>query len=263
MIRLDGKFAIVTGATRSIGEFIARGLHAAGASVLVTGVEDEPGRAVVASLGDRAEYRHVDVGVDDDIDSCIRYLESRNAVLDILVNCACSYVDKGLATSRADWLSTLNVNLVGAAIFVQKAVPIMKQPGGVIVNIGSVSGKAAMADRGPYSMSKAALMHFTRCAAAALGEQGIRVVTVSPGWTWSPPMEKMTGNDRALADRGGAHTHPLGRVGRMEEVSNAVVFACSDEASWINGCDIPVDGGFSALGPNQGRMPQYWLDLSR
>lgn len=149
MIRLDGKFAIVTGATRSIGEFIARGLHAAGASVLVTGIEDEAGRAVVASLGDRAEYRHVDVGVDDDIESCIRDMESRNAVLDILVNCACSYVDKGLATSRADWLSTLNVNLVGAAIFVQKAVPIMKQPGGVIVNIGSVSGKAAMADRGP------------------------------------------------------------------------------------------------------------------
>lgn len=263
MIRLDGKLAIVTGATRSIGEYIARGLHDAGAHVLVTGIDDAAGRKLVNALGDRAEYRHVDVGVDDDIEACIRHVQSRGSRLDILVNCACSYVDKGLETPRDDWLSTLNVNLVGPAIFVQKAVPVMRQPGGVIVNIGSVSGKAAMADRGPYSMSKAALMHFTRCAAAALGAKGIRVLTVSPGWTWSPPMERMTGGDLALADRGGAHVHPLGRVGRMEEVASAVLFAASDEASWVNGCDIPVDGGFSALGPNQGRMPQYWLDLSR
>ena len=263
MIRLDGKIAIVTGATRSIGEYIARGLHAAGAHVIVTGIDDRDGKSVAADLGERSEYRHVDVSADADIDACLADVRSRFGRLDILVNCACSYIDQGLATSRADWLATLNVNLVGAAIFVQKAVPLMQGRAGVVVNIGSVSGKVAMADRGPYSMSKAALMHFTRCAASALGGEGIRVLTVSPGWTWSPPMEAMTGNDRALADRSGAAVHPLGRVGRMQEVANAVVFACSDEASWVNGCDIPVDGGFSALGPNQGRMPKHWIELNR
>jgi NAD(P)-dependent dehydrogenase (short-subunit alcohol dehydrogenase family) len=102
-------------------------------------------------------------------------------------------------------------------------------------------------------------MHFTRCAAAALAPKGIRVVTVSPGWTWSPPMEEMTRGDRDSADRAGAHVHPLGRVGRMAEVANVVAFACSEEASWVNGCDLPVDGGFSSLGPDQARGPKYWI----
>jgi NAD(P)-dependent dehydrogenase (short-subunit alcohol dehydrogenase family) len=76
-------------------------------------------------------------------------------------------------------------------------------------------------------------MNFTRLSAAALGPQGIRCVTVSPAWTWSPPMEAMTDGDRDLADGAGADFHPLGRVGRMEEVANVVTFACSDKASWV------------------------------
>ncbi|MGH7006063.1 MAG: SDR family oxidoreductase, partial [Alphaproteobacteria bacterium] len=144
----------------------------------------------------------------------------------------------------------------------QKAVPYLTKPGGVVVNIGSVSGKFGNGTRGPYSAGKAALMHFTRCAAVALAPQGIRVVTVSPGWTWSPPMEEMTGNDRDLADAAGANVIPLGRVGRMEEVANIVVFAASAEASWLNGCDVPADGGFSALGPDQGRGPKHWVGVS-
>jgi 3-oxoacyl-[acyl-carrier protein] reductase len=106
-------------------------------------------------------------------------------------------------------------------------------------------------------------MHFTRPSAAALGPQGIRCVTVSPAWTWSPPMEAMTDGNRDLADRAGADFHPLGRVGRMEEVANVVTFACSDKASWVNGCDLAVDGGFTALGPDQGRGPSYWCDYYR
>ena len=262
MIRLDGKVAIVSGGTHSIGEYIARGIHAAGASVMITGIEDPKGIAVASSLRDRAAYRHTEVESDEQIDACLKDCLDRFGRLDLLINCAVSYLDSGLATPRADWLRALNVNIVGPAIFVQKAVAVMTKPGGVVVNIGSVSGKFGMAMRGPYSTGKAALMHFTRCAAAALAPQGIRVVTVSPGWTWSPPMAVMTNNDRDWADRAGAHTHPLGRVGRMEEVANAVVFACSDEASWVNGCDIPVVGGFSALGPDQGRGPWAWVDAT-
>jgi NAD(P)-dependent dehydrogenase (short-subunit alcohol dehydrogenase family) len=259
MIRLDGKAAIVTGATRSIGEYIARGLHAAGTQVMVTGIDDADGAKVAASLGGGAHYRHVDVADDAQIESCLQECQARFGRLDFLVNCAVSYLDAGIATPRADWLKSLNVNVVGPAIFVQKAVPYLAKPGGVVVNIGSVSGKFGMGTRGPYSAGKAALMHFTRCAAVALAPQGIRVVTVSPGWTWSPPMAEMTDGDRDRADRAGAHVHPLGRVGRMEEVANVVVFACSEEASWVNGCDLPVDGGFSSLGPDQGRGPRFWV----
>ena len=179
------------------------------------------------------------------------------------MNSACSYLDNGLATSRADWHAALDVNVVGAAILMQKALPLLTKPGGVIVNIGSVSGKFANRSRGPYSVGKAGLMHLTRLAAVQLGPQGIRVVMVSPGWTWSPPMEDMTGNDRDLADRAGADVKPLGRVGRMDEVANVVVFACSDKASWVTGCDLAVDGGFSALGPDRGLGPRYFCDLHR
>jgi 3-oxoacyl-[acyl-carrier protein] reductase len=263
MTELDGKVALVTGATRSIGEYIARGLHAAGASVIVTGIEDEAGRAIALSLGDGAFYHHLDVESDSDIDACLADCLGRFGRLDIVVNCACSYLDSGLATSRADWLKSLNVNVVGAAIVTQKAVPHLQKPGGVIVNIGSVSGKFGNRFRGSYSAGKAALMHLTRLAAAALGPEGIRCVTVSPAWTWSPPMAAMTGDDRDLADRAGADFHPLGRVGRMEEVANVVTFVCSDKASWVNGCDLAVDGGFTALGPDQGRGPTYWCDFYR
>jgi NAD(P)-dependent dehydrogenase (short-subunit alcohol dehydrogenase family) len=260
---LEGRIALITGATHSIGEFIARGLHAVGAKVLVTGIEDEKGRAVATSLGEGAIYRHMDIEEDGEIDAALAECAALWGRLDILVNCACSYLDNGLATARTDWLKSLNVNMVGAAILVQKALPHLRKPGAVIVNIGSVAGKFGNGFRGPYSAGKAALMHFTRLAAVALGPQGIRCVTVSPAWTWSPPMEAMTGNNRDLADRAGADFHPLGRVGRMEEVANVVAFVCSDKASWVNGCDVPVDGGFTALGPDQGRGPRYWCDYYR
>ncbi|MGH7004495.1 MAG: SDR family NAD(P)-dependent oxidoreductase, partial [Alphaproteobacteria bacterium] len=123
MIRLDGKTAIVTGATRSIGEYIARGLHAAGAAVMVTGIDDAPGAAVAATLGGRAAYRHTDVESDEQIEACLADTKKHFGRLDILVNCACSYLDSGIATPRADWLVALNVNVVGPAIFTQKAVP--------------------------------------------------------------------------------------------------------------------------------------------
>jgi len=258
MIDLNGKVTLVTGATRSIGEYIVRGLHACGAHVVITGIEDERGEAIAAELGDRAVYRHMDITSDAQIDACLDEIRAVHGHLDAVVNSACSYLDNGISTRREDWLAALNVNVVGAAILVDKAVPLMTRPNSVVVNIGSVSGKFGSGSRGPYSVGKAGLMHYTRLAAVALGDKGIRVVTVSPGWTWSPPMEDMTGNNRDLADRAGADVTPLGRVGRMNEVGNVVAFAVSDDASWVNGCDLAVDGGFSILGPDQGLGPRHW-----
>jgi len=260
---LSDKVVLVTGGTHSIGGAIALGLHAAGAKVMVTGIEDERGAALAASLGEHAVYARLDLRDDAQIEQRLAECRARFGRLDAIVNSACSYLDDGLATSRADWHEALDVNVVGAAMLVQKALPLLTTPGGVIVNVGSVSGKFGSRSRGPYAVGKAALMHLSQLLAVALGPQGIRVVTVSPGWTWSPPMEAMTGNDRARADRAGAHVNPLGRVGRMEEVANVVVFACSDKASWVTGCDLAVDGGFSALGPDRGFGAQYWCDRYR
>jgi len=151
------------------------------------------------------------------------------------------------------------VNLVSAALCAQQVAPHLPR-GGVIVNIGSVGGKFGAAGRLLYPASKAALLQLTRSLAATLAPQGIRAVTVSPAWTWGPSVARMSGGDRARADAVGAHFHPLGRVGDGAEVAAAVAFVCSDAASWITGCDLPVDGGYSMSGPDQGVAPRTWFE---
>jgi NAD(P)-dependent dehydrogenase (short-subunit alcohol dehydrogenase family) len=258
MTDLSGKVALVTGGTHSIGGAIGERLAAAGASVMTTGLEDERGQILAGRLGEKVAYTRLDLRDDTGIEAALSECMKRFGRLDIIVNCACSYLDSGLQTSREDWLASLDVNIVGPAILVQKALPHLTKPGGVIVNIGSIGGKYGGRTRGAYAAGKAALMQFTRTTAAALGPMGIRAVTVSPGWTWTPAFEAIADGDRDRADRAGAEVSPLGRIGRMEEVANLVAFACSDEASWVNGCDLAVDGGYSALGPDQGRGPAYW-----
>ena len=257
MIRLDGKTAIVTGAAQGLGADIARSLHAFGANIVIADINAEAGAAVAAELGARAWFCRTDIEQDDEIAACITGTIARFGALNILVNDACLYADAGLASTRAEWLKTLNVNLVGAAIFTAMAAERMTKPGGVIVNIASVGGKVGAAGRALYPASKAAILQFTKNAAVSLAPQGIRVLSVSPAWTWSPALENMAGTIEH-ADAVGGRVHPIGRVGRGADVGNAVVFAVSDMASFMTGVDIPVDGGFTIMGPDQGRSPRVW-----
>jgi 3-oxoacyl-[acyl-carrier protein] reductase len=259
MISLDGKVAIVTGATQGLGADIAASLHAAGASVLVTGRDVERGTAVAAALRDRAAFVAADLAEDDGITACLDTVIARFGRVDILVNNACLYADPGLGATRADWRKSLDVNLVGPALLMAQAAELMPSPGGVIVNIGSVGGKFGAAGRMLYPASKAAIMQLTKNAAVTLAPRGIRVLTVSPAWTWSPALESMAGSEER-ADRVGARTHPLGRVGRGDDVGDVVVFACSDMARFMTGVDLAVDGGYSILGPDQGLGPRPWFE---
>jgi len=256
--RLQGKVAIVTGATQGLGLDIARGLLAAGACVTLAGIDREAGQQAVAALGAGALFVDTDVEDDAQIADCIARTQARFGSLDLLVNNACSYGDDGLASTRAQWLRTLNVNLVSAAIFAQQAAERMPA-GGVIVNLGSTGGKFGAAGRALYPASKAGLLQLTRNLAVTLAPRGLRCLSVSPAWTWSPSLAGLSGGEIARADAVGARLHPLGRVGRGAEIAAAVVFACSSEASWITGVDLPVDGGFSCLGPDQGRSPRDWF----
>lgn len=256
--RLHGKAAIVTGATQGLGADIARVLAAAGSRVFLVGRGRESGEAMAAAIGEQARFVETDITDDDAIDHCIAQVLRACGRLDILVNNACSYDDQGLASSREQWHRTLDVNLVSAAIFTQKASAHMPA-GSVVVNMGSTGGKFGADGRAIYPASKAAMLQITRNFAVSLAPQGIRVLAVSPAWTWSPSVESMSGGSADVADAVGAHFHPLGRVGRGEEIGRVVAFAASDESSWMTGVDLPVDGGFSILGPDRGLSPRTWF----
>lgn len=261
-LSLHGKTAIVTGSTQGLGADIARVLSACGASVTIVGRNSQQGQDLVDELNQPAEsqaiYCQADIQQDEDIDRCIQATLDRFGGIDILVNNACSYDDNGLDSTREQWHRTLGVNLISAAIFAQKVLPHLKR-GGVIINMGSTGGKFGAQGRAIYPASKAAILQFTRNLAVSAAPQGVRAVTVSPAWTWSPAVQSQTGGSRAKADKVGATFHPLGRVGDGAEIGNAVAFLCSDAASWITGVDIPVDGGFSILGPDQGISPRVWF----
>ena len=251
MIALDGRVAIVTGAAQGLGAAIAQALCAAGARVIVADI------AQPAWDHAKAVFQRTDLAEDADIDACVTATCDNAGRLDILVNCAVTYLDNGLASTRAEWHRALDVNLIGAMLLTARATARMTR-GGVVVNIGSVGGKFGAAGRMLYPAAKAALLQLTRTLAVTLAPRGIRVLSISPAWTWSPALERMAGSE-ARADAVGARVHPLGRVGRGEDVARAVLFACSDLAGFVTGTDIAVDGGFSALGPDAGRGPRAWF----
>ena len=262
LVDLTGKSAIITGSTQGLGADIASVLARCGASVTIVGRNADKGQQLAETLrgqGAQVLYCPTDIQQDDEIDNCIQQTLNAFGGLDILVNNACIYEDAGLDSTREQWHHTLGVNLVSAAIFAQKASGHMKA-GSVIVNLGSTGGKFGAAGRALYPASKAAILQFTKNLAVTLAPEGIRAVAVSPAWTWSPAVERLSQGSRPDADRVAAALHPLGRVGNGEEVGNAVAFVASDAASWITGVDIPVDGGYSILGPDQGDSPRQWFE---
>ena len=241
---LAGKVAIVPGGATKIGQAVVAAFREAGVQVMVADIAPAPESEGVA-------FCQTDLRDDAQIAGLVTATKAKFGRIDFLVNVACSYLDNGALSTRSQWLEALDINIVGSVMLMQAARAELAQNKGAIVNFGSISSRVAQTGRWLYPVSKAAILQLTRSQAMDLAPDGIRVNAVSPGWTWSNIMDQLTGGNRAKTDAVAAPFHMLGRVANPEEVASAVLFLCSDDASFITGTDICVDGGYTAMGPEQ------------
>ena len=252
---LDGKIAIVTGGTSGIGEGIAKAFVAEGAKVVIAGRREEEGRALEKSIGVR--FVRADVANEADVKAMVDRTLEWFGRLDCLLNNAgipspmVSITEVDVATID----QVLAVNVKGVFLGIKHAAPAMlAQQSGSIVNVGSMAGHRGGVSGHIYSASKGAVSALTRSAAAELGEKGVRVNTISPGAIVTGIFGKNAGLEGSKADKVAgvvkeafAKIQPIPRAGMPEDIAQAAVFLAGDGSGFINGQDIVIDGGHTAV----------------
>jgi 3-oxoacyl-[acyl-carrier protein] reductase len=241
---LEGKVALVTGGSRGIGRCISEKLGSLGAELAIFDVLDEVGAVaeeIAAAAGTRAVGYRVDVTAADQVDRAVARVVEEFGRLDVLVNNAGITRDGLIMRMKdGDWDAVLAVNLKGPFLCTRAASrPMLKQRSGRIVNIASVVGLMGNAGQANYSASKAGLIGLTKTCAREFGSRGVTVNAVAPGYIRTAMTDKLGEEQRETMLR----NVPLGRLGEVADVAAAVAFLASDEAGYVTGQVLTVDGG--------------------
>jgi len=261
-MRLKDKVSIITGAASGIGKATALVFAGEGAKVMCADVNVEGAEAVarqIVDTGGEAASVRVDVSKEAEVQEMIAQTVARWGRLDILYNNAgIGYGMPVTQVPESEWDRLIDINLKGVFLGCKHAIPeMLKNGGGSIINTASDAGLVGTAMLSPYCASKGGVVLFTKSIAVEWGAMGIRVNCVCPGVIRTPILDPFLQQAQAMGTTQEeiwermARAHPVGRVGEPEEVGRAVAFLASDEASFITGVALPVDGGFQA-GPPSG-----------
>lgn len=246
-MRFQGKSVIVTGGASGIGEAAVRRFHREGASVLIADLSDEKGAALAEELGDgRAAYQRTDVSNWDDVKRMVEVAETRFGKLDVLFNNAgIGVLSETPDLAIEEWQRVVNIDLNGVFYGCKAAIPAMRKVGGgAIVNNASASGLMGDYGNTAYNAAKGGVVNYTRAAAIDHAKEGIRINAVCPGPVATPLMSGV--ESMPQLKQMWNNVVPMGRFASPDEIAAVAAFLASDDASFMAGAIVPVDGGLTA-----------------
>ncbi len=243
MFRLDGRTALVTGASGGLGGGIARALHGQGATVALSGTRRDALESLAAELGERAHICPADLRDAGAADALIAAAEAACGPLHILVNNAGLTRDMlAMRLKDDDWNTVLDVDLSAPFRLARAALRgMLKRRAGRIIGIGSIVGSTGNPGQANYAAAKAGLVGMSKALAQEVGSRGITVNVVAPGFIETPMTDALSADQRTRLTA----AIPLGRMGRPGDVAAAVVYLASDEAGWVTGATLHVNGGMA------------------